>query len=171
MSIHSIRTGAPTDTGGPGGVHSPGRGRPAAGERPLSLTPPSRPPAGEQAGLAAGLRQQQEGLSGRHCPPGRLPGTQEKAWFYKGRCQSQDVLIGGEHLLRAVHTIPRQAGDRDPAWERACGGGEVLPDPCPMPISVKALLPLKPQFPYLQNGANDRCLSCRVCEDYLTWGT
>lgn len=93
-------------------------------------------PAGEQASLSAGLQQQQEGISGRHCPPGRLPGTQEKVWFYKGRCQSQDVhvcetrnkhqaqpkLIRGEHLLRVVHTILRQAGDRDTRGKGRPGG-------------------------------------------------
>lgn len=173
MSIRSIRTGAQALQA----MEAFSR------QRPLCR---SAHPAGEQAPLSASLQVCSSGrkASRQTLSTRQAPGTQEKVWFYRGRCQSQDVhvcetgnkhqaqpkLIRGEHLLGAVHTILDRQGIRTPPG-KGRPGGEVPPIPCPTPTLDKTLLPLKSQFPYLQNGANNRCLSCRVCGDDKTWVT
>lgn len=90
----------------------------------------------------------------------------------RNKHEAQPKLIREGHLLCATHTILWQADHQGIAWERAVKGRSCCPPLSQQLTLDKTFLPLKHQFPYQQNGDNDKFLSfAELCKDHMRWRT
>ena len=101
-------------------------------------------------------------------------GPKAKRCMYVKLCrnkhEAQPKLIREGHLLCATHTILRWADHRALRGKGQWRGGGAAH---PLPSSLdKTFLPVKHQFPYLQNGDNNKFVSfAELCEDHMRWRT
>lgn len=103
-------------------------------------------------------------------------GPKAKSCMYvklsRNKHEAQPKLIRQGHLLCATHTILWQADHQGIAWERAVKGRSCCPPLAQQLTLDKTFLPLKHQFPYQQNGDNNKFLSfAELCEDHMRWRT